>query len=309
LLFEKFRIGGFFLSKDTVLSCYACGKTSGLVLDFGYSGTDISPVIEGWAEQKALSRSTVGGKLLDQYMLNLVSKRHGRKPVPTFRVKKNVNSDFSITDATIIGIDNINPRFNAYALLNLGKDVKENTCKVANSALHDNEMVFASMPLSQYELPDGTIVDLGIERYQPPELYFNVSPLSNIDREELHTLHLENQNVHHATEDSIVKLALESLFKCDPEYQAPMLSNIIISGGSSAVDGLVERVKVEIETIIHVNSPYIKIKTISPSLSERGINPWIGGSIVGSLGSFHEMWVSKKEYEEFGSNIVDKKCP
>lgn len=28
-----------------------------------------------------------------------------------------------------------------------------------------------------------------------------------------------------------------------------------------------------------------------------------------SLGSFHELWVSRQEYEEFGTSIIDRKCP
>jgi actin-like protein 6A len=36
---------------------------------------------------------------------------------------------------------------------------------------------------------------------------------------------------------------------------------------------------------------------------------FIGGSILGSLGTFHQMWMSKAEYEEHGASIVQKKCP
>jgi len=36
---------------------------------------------------------------------------------------------------------------------------------------------------------------------------------------------------------------------------------------------------------------------------------WIGGSILASLGAFHQMWMSKAEYDEHGSVIVDRKCP
>lgn len=39
------------------------------------------------------------------------------------------------------------------------------------------------------------------------------------------------------------------------------------------------------------------------------VSTWLGGSILGSLGSFHEMWLSKAEYEEGGAQLIDKKCP
>merc|ERR1719242_1092223 len=42
---------------------------------------------------------------------------------------------------------------------------------------------------------------------------------------------------------------------------------------------------------------------------ERRYGSWIGGSILASLGSFQQMWVSKQEYEEGGRAQVDRKCP
>lgn len=51
-------------------------------------------------------------------------------------------------------------------------------------------------------------------------------------------------------------------------------------------------------------------KVIAPSSStERRFANWIGGSILASLDSFHQMWISKAEYDEVGVNIVHKKCP
>jgi actin-related protein len=42
---------------------------------------------------------------------------------------------------------------------------------------------------------------------------------------------------------------------------------------------------------------------------ERKFSTWIGGSILASLGTFQQMWISKQEYEETGKSIVHKKCP
>jgi actin-related protein len=41
---------------------------------------------------------------------------------------------------------------------------------------------------------------------------------------------------------------------------------------------------------------------------ERRCGSWQGGSILASLGTFHQMWISRKEFEESGAQIVDKKC-
>lgn len=36
---------------------------------------------------------------------------------------------------------------------------------------------------------------------------------------------------------------------------------------------------------------------------------WIGGSIVASLSSFSNYWVSSRDWRESGSSIISKKCP
>ena len=50
----------------------------------------------------------------------------------------------------------------------------------------------------------------------------------------------------------------------------------------------------------------IKIKVVAPP--ERKYSVWIGGSILASLSTFQQMWISKQEYDESGPSIVHRKC-
>jgi actin-related protein len=50
----------------------------------------------------------------------------------------------------------------------------------------------------------------------------------------------------------------------------------------------------------------MKIKTIAPP--ERKYSVWIGGSILASLSTFQQMWISREEYDEAGPSIVHRKC-
>merc|ERR1712060_664947 len=50
----------------------------------------------------------------------------------------------------------------------------------------------------------------------------------------------------------------------------------------------------------------MKIKVIAPP--ERKYSVWIGGSILASLSTFQQMWISKSEYDESGPSIVHRKC-
>jgi actin-related protein len=45
--------------------------------------------------------------------------------------------------------------------------------------------------------------------------------------------------------------------------------------------------------------------SVSP---ERKYSVWIGGSILSSLSTFQQMWISKTEYDESGPTIVHRKC-
>ncbi|MFQ6633091.1 hypothetical protein Gotur_011881 [Gossypium turneri] len=50
----------------------------------------------------------------------------------------------------------------------------------------------------------------------------------------------------------------------------------------------------------------VKIKVVAPP--ERKYSVWIGGSILASLSTFQQMWISKGEYDESGPSIVHRKC-
>lgn len=70
-----------------------------------------------------------------------------------------------------------------------------------------------------------------------------------------------------------------------------------------------DRLREEVESIVHRHTPGWRVKVTSPNIADRAICSWLGGSILGSLGTFQDMWVSKKDYEEFGAAIVNRKCP
>jgi len=50
----------------------------------------------------------------------------------------------------------------------------------------------------------------------------------------------------------------------------------------------------------------MKVKVIAAP--ERKYSVWIGGSILGSLSTFADMWITREEYDECGAGIVHRKC-
>lgn len=51
----------------------------------------------------------------------------------------------------------------------------------------------------------------------------------------------------------------------------------------------------------------VKVHAIGSQI-ERKSSSWLGGSILASLGTFNQLWISKKEYEEVGPSIIETKC-
>ena len=73
--------------------------------------------------------------------------------------------------------------------------------------------------------------------------------------------------------------------------------------GSTMFGGIAERVHKE---LTHLAPSSIKVKVVAPP--ERKYSVWIGGSILASLSTFQQMWITKQEYDESGPSIVHRKC-
>ena len=100
----------------------------------------------------------------------------------------------------------------------------------------------------------------------------------------------------------LIKAALNAI---DVDLRPNLLGNIVVTGGSSLLNGFNDRLNQELIAMF----PSSKIKLHAAGLTtERRFGAWIGGSILASLGTFHQMWISKQEYEENGVGIVEKRC-
>ena len=62
VLFETFNVPALYFSVQAVLSLYASGRTTGVVLDAGDGVTHAVPVYEGFAMTHAIRRVDVAGR-------------------------------------------------------------------------------------------------------------------------------------------------------------------------------------------------------------------------------------------------------
>ena len=91
--------------------------------------------------------------------------------------------------------------------------------------------------------------------------------------------------------------------KCDVDIRKDLYANVVMSGGTTMYAGIADRLSKELTALAPAS---MKVKIIAPP--ERKYSVWIGGSILSSLSTFQQMWISKQEYDESGPSIVHRKC-
>ena len=126
-------------------------------------------------------------------------------------------------------------------------------------------------------------------------MYTDICSAFQITIINIFSLGMEISGIHESTYNSIMK--------CDIDIRKDLYANTVLSGGTTMYPGIGDRMQKEITTLA---PPTMKIKIIAPP--ERKYSVWIGGSILASLSTFQQMWISKQEYDESGPSIVHRKC-
>eukprot|EP00483_Globobulimina_turgida_P013097 UN13121 len=125
---------------------------------------------------------------------------------------------------------------------------------------------------------------------------FNTIPLDIMDI-------IYKQMTPKGMNDGIHRLVYRSIMKCDSDIRSKLFRNILFCGGNTMFRKLDERIKNELTLLVDVST---KIKVMAPL--ERKYSIWIGGSIVTSRSTFQDKWITMEEYNEYGPQIVHRKC-
>ncbi|CAM9389500.1 unnamed protein product [Chrysoparadoxa australica] len=245
---EQMGAPAIFVAPQAILSLYASGRTTGVVLDCGDGVTHCVPVYEGFAVPHAITRIDVAGRDVTE-RLALLLRRAG--------CSLHTSSEMEVV-----------------------KQIKEELCYVAFNPGKEEELRQAD---AQYKLPDGSTVAVGPERFRAPEVLFR-------------------PDLAGSEFNGVADCVVSSVMHADRDLRATLFSQIVLSGGSTCFPGFGDRL---LNEVVRKASPKsLKIRISAPP--ERKISTWVGGSILASLATFKTMWVSKADYEEHGSSIVDK---
>ena len=302
---EKWGVPAFWLARTPVAAAFAAGKASALVIDVGGANASVVAVHDGMILKRSIQRSPAAGLWLSGQIRAMWAAGEPKVDlVPTFMVENKTAVDagqpaqarlrhypFAIHDSF--------RRFEEERVLT---EFKESVVEVwrgpGRFAAPNNEDYVRSQPGRVFEMPDGYNQMWREQRYKVSEgmwdetaAYDTAGSGGGVDR-----------LTKAQTIPELIRAALNGV---DVDLRPNLLGNVVVTGSTSLLNGFNDRLNSELMAMY----PGLKIKLHAAGLTtERRFGAWIGGSILASLGTFHQMWISRKEYEENGVGIVEKRC-
>jgi actin-related protein 2 len=143
-MFETYGFAAANVSVQAMLTLYAQGLLTGVVVDTGDGVTHVVPVYDGFVPQHLIRRLDVAGRHVTSYMIKLLMLR--------------------------------GYAFNRSADFDTVRQIKEKLCYVAYDINQERKLALETTCLMEsYTLPDGRVIKLGRERFEAPECLFNPS--------------------------------------------------------------------------------------------------------------------------------------
>ncbi|XP_019416809.1 PREDICTED: actin-related protein 2-like isoform X3 [Lupinus angustifolius] len=140
-MFEKYNFAGVFIQIQAVLTLYAQGLLTGLVVDSGDGVTHVAPVVDGYSFPHLTKRMNVAGRHITSYLIDLLSRRG---------YSLNRTADFETV-----------------------REIKEKLCYISYDYKREYQLgLETTILVNNYTLPDGRVIKVGTERFQAPEALF-----------------------------------------------------------------------------------------------------------------------------------------
>jgi len=143
-MFEKYDFGAASISIQAMLTLYAQGLVTGVVVDTGDGVTHVVPVYEGFVPGHLIRRMDVAGRHVTSYLIKLLMLRgYAFERTADFETVRQIKEQCC---------------YSAYDIEAERKLARETTCL-----------------METFTLPDGRVIKLGRERFEAPEVLFNPS--------------------------------------------------------------------------------------------------------------------------------------
>jgi actin-related protein 4 len=294
-VFEELQVPIFSLVKAPLCAAYESARANALVIDIGGAVASVTPVVDGAIINKGAMHSRLAGDFINLQILTYLQSRNIQLTPSYLIKKKSILDPGQLANPELYKLEGITESFHAYQVANLIHEFKETASQISDVPLS------AQSPLARiartFEFPDGFNLMFGAERLATTEPLFRPGEFSQPGI----TLPDDGSAM------GLGELIYNSVSRSDinQDMIAPLVSNIIISGGGSLLQGLTIRIENDMSHMLPNFNPRF---FIPPNYLERKSVTWAGASILASLGSFDQQsWVTKEEYEEHGSKLAEKR--
>ncbi|EFC50487.1 hypothetical protein NAEGRDRAFT_29502 [Naegleria gruberi] len=175
--------------------------------------------------------------------------------------------------------------YNTIAGYKILTEMKEKLCYISQNIAEEQYNV----GLSEYVLPDRKVIQITHEAYKCPEALFYPKLAGKTNMFGVH----------------------EALFhvydKSDDYIKQILMDNIVLAGGSTMFTGFKERLIAEFSRILteKTGSSRITDKNVRAE-NDRVFGSWIGGSILASLPTVQNLWITRQEYDEHHDAIFSR---
>ena len=132
------------------------------------------------------------------------------------------------------------------------------------------------------DLPDGSQIKLSSELWECSEVLFNPAKYA-----------IEGLGVHN--------VCVKAVAKSDIDTRAELYKNVMLIGGSTMIPNFTARLKQEIQKLIPTS-----LELVLQDQHDKILAPWIGAYVISCTEVFNSLAVTKEEYKERGTNIVNK---
>lgn len=331
--FENFEFSGIYLAKSPTCVSFQQGRSNCLVVDLGHDSVLVTPVIDGICLLKSSMKTNYGGKFLSNEIQDYLIDTKKVVMEPSFKIKSKIPTTYPDPPKYELKNNNTIPtssslsqsflEFQNEKIYHNFKEILEVPEKNSSSGTttnKDSSRLFElptgqSIVIDRFKIAE-SIFDPTIYKFTNSKLSFppNNGEISITQANEYRPLKRVRKNDDDDEEDSnqstpkpevnirgISQLISHTLSNIDIDLRASLANNIIVTGGVSLISQLTERLYLELSN----NNPGLKIRLHAVGNSTERINQaWIGGSVLASLGTFHQMWVTKEEYNEVGVDRI-----
>ncbi|PHT52939.1 Actin-related protein 4 [Capsicum baccatum] len=131
MMFEKYQVPALFLAKNAVLTSFASGRATSLVVDSGGGLATVAPVHDGYVLQKAVATSPIGGEILTDCLIkSLEQKGIMIKPRYSFKRKEIRPGEFQTVD---VDFPDTTESYKLYCQRAIASDIKECVSRVPDT--------------------------------------------------------------------------------------------------------------------------------------------------------------------------------